>query len=301
MAEANSQDRELRRRAAEWSWEHIKHCCCSGAGYVRVDVPVGDWKFGVAFPCICRLDDLAKEQGERLRRMSGMADQELSQWQFVNYRPEWARAPGGADKAEIMRQVAEVKAQCEDYARRLNGWLILQGPPGTGKTHLAYAIAGECLRRGVPVFANSLPDLLHRLRAAYSEEGAFEQCLADLQGGRLLVIDDLGAEKPTGWTAETLYSLINHRYARGLPLVVTTNADLSDDRCGIDPRILSRLREGYRVQGGRTRLLTLPAADFRPYRRTVENPSKADIPQDEAKWVPPEDVRLLMQEVFGES
>ena len=74
---------------------------------------------------------------------------------------------------------------------------------------------------------------------------------------RLLVIDDLGAERPTPWTAERLDIIVDHRYVHSRPLIVTSNvptprlaARLSgelDDAPGGDGktgiRIVSRLAE----------------------------------------------------------
>ena len=41
----------------------------------------------------------------------------------------------------------------------------------------------------------------------------------------LLVVDDLGKEKATDWTISTLYSIIDGRYDRAMPLIITTNYD----------------------------------------------------------------------------
>lgn len=39
----------------------------------------------------------------------------------------------------------------------------------------------------------------------------------------LLVIDDLGKEKPTEWVLEKLFLIVNNRYNNYLPIVITTN------------------------------------------------------------------------------
>ena len=45
-------------------------------------------------------------------------------------------------------------------------------------------------------------------------------------GCSLLVLDDLGKEKPSEWVEETLYEIINARYVRRLPVIITTNVGL---------------------------------------------------------------------------
>lgn len=37
------------------------------------------------------------------------------------------------------------------------------------------------------------------------------------------MLDDLGAEKPSDWVQEKLYTVINNRYKRNKPLIITTN------------------------------------------------------------------------------
>ncbi len=39
----------------------------------------------------------------------------------------------------------------------------------------------------------------------------------------LLVLDELGARKPTAWVSDTLYLIMNGRYTRRLPTLFTTN------------------------------------------------------------------------------
>lgn len=264
MARHERQD-SSRQAALEYSYAHIRVCGCGGAGFMRVDREPGDPLFGVEIPCVCQRDEEAARRAERLRARSGMSEQELQAWRFETFRPELCRSHNGDGRrvVEAMRRHLEV---CRRYAADPQGWLVLQGEPGCGKTHLAYAIAGACLRAGRPVFAHPLPDLLQMLREAFAVEGAFEQALDDLKGVDLLVIDDFGAQRDTSWALDTIYQVVNHRYARRLPLVITTNLDLANAGDGVDARLLSRLREGSEVAGGWVRLLSLPAADFRPWR-----------------------------------
>jgi hypothetical protein len=71
---------------------------------------------------------------------------------------------------------------------------------------------------------------------------------------KLLILDDLGTEKLTDWAAEKLDTLIDHRYIKGLPLVVTTNVPAAQ----LSPRIASRLQD--RRLG---RVVTLSGPDYR--------------------------------------
>ncbi len=122
--------------------------------------------------------------------------------------------------------------------------LALEGPTGTGKTHLAIgAIFDAWTRHGV--FGQFWPviDLLERYRRTQQGDRAqetTEQIDAALDRVGLLVLDDLGAERGTEYALERLFSLIDHRYSRQLPLIVTTNVTLME----LPDRVRSRLAHG---------------------------------------------------------
>ena len=92
----------------------------------------------------------------------------------------------------------------------------------------------------------SLPKLLARIRATFDAQ-AGEESYADfferLCEVDLLHIDDLGAEKQTEWVLEQLYALINERYEREKPIVVTTNLSQEELETQIGERTVSRLIE----------------------------------------------------------
>jgi DNA replication protein DnaC len=104
-----------------------------------------------------------------------------------------------------------------------NGLLIM-GPCGTGKTHLAFSIANMLLSRGSQVIAMTAIELLARIKKTYSKSVIDEEDVLQVYSTvPLLIIDDLGKEKATDWTASTIYSIIDRRYNALLPVIVTTN------------------------------------------------------------------------------
>ncbi len=56
----------------------------------------------------------------------------------------------------------------QQFASKLNGWLVLQGPYGCGKTHLAAAVANFVVEIGIPTLFLTVPDLLDSLRFSYN-------------------------------------------------------------------------------------------------------------------------------------
>lgn len=133
--------------------------------------------------------------------------------------------------------------------------MLLIGRPGSGKTHLAVGVLrGIALRRRAvdPTFTHFrsrfvvVPEFLDDLRERISDPSVPDP-LPELKTCPLLVLDDLGREKPTEWVTDRLYVLVNHRYNRKLPTIVTSNYPLSElaDR-GYDAMV-SRLRESAKV------------------------------------------------------
>ncbi|OPX87756.1 MAG: DNA replication protein DnaC [Pelotomaculum sp. PtaB.Bin104] len=150
-----------------------------------------------------------------------------------------------------------------DYAERFEHkflagqGLIFTGTVGTGKTHLAAAITLHLLNQCRSVILGTVTSLLGRIRQTYDDDAreTERQVLDQLIDVSLLVIDDLGKEKPTPWVEQMLYEIINARYEANKPLVITTNTSLKDIEArykNTGPAIVSRIIEmcqGVRMDG----------------------------------------------------
>jgi DNA replication protein DnaC len=198
---------------------------CHGVGWLRMDVPVHDPRFGKLFPCICRTHATEQRNLEELYHLSNL---DAFQTKILaDFNPE---VPG----VETAYKIAKA------YADNPEGWLLLLGSYGTGKTHLAAAIANHVVQdHHMQVYFAVAPDLLHHLRATFApnSEVTYDERFEQIRSVYLLVIDDLGAEQSTPWASEKLYQIFNYRYNNRLPTVVTSNCDLDT----LDPRIRSRL------------------------------------------------------------
>ena len=72
----------------------------------------------------------------------------------------------------------------------------------------------------------NFPTILARLSGTSGEDRA--ALLDSLGDYDLLIIDDLGAERNTGYTMEQMFSIVDSRYRSGKPLIVTTNLKLDE-------------------------------------------------------------------------
>ncbi len=159
---------------------------------------------------------------------------ELEGLTFETFLPRGRIGLGEEQQASIEAAFLAARA----YAGSLRGWLFLRGGFGCGKTHLAAAIANECVGLGVPTLFLTVPDLLDALRNTFdSEDVTFEERFEQIRDAALLILDDFGTQSGTEWAREKLVQLLNHRYVNHLPTVVTTNLALEE----IDGRMRSRL------------------------------------------------------------
>lgn len=151
-----------------------------------------------------------------------------------------------------------------DYAKNFESYkekgegLFITGGYGVGKTHLAAAIANYLISNEIAtVIFGNVTTLLGRIRHTYSDGSQYEeeQVMKELYDVDLLIIDDLGKEKPTEWVEEKLYTVINERYENYRPIVVTSNLKLEEieqrlENCGgaIVSRIIEMCR-GIKIVG----------------------------------------------------
>lgn len=134
------------------------------------------------------------------------------------------------DNFETNNSNKKVFDNLKNYSEKLvNGiekkGLILAGNNGVGKTHLACSIANKLIENGIPVIYGTLINLLAELRNSYDTENNISEMeiIKLYENVDLLIIDDLGKEKPSEWGLEKLFTIINSRYENNLPVIITTN------------------------------------------------------------------------------
>lgn len=118
---------------------------------------------------------------------------------------------------KIAKHYAEHFAEMQEK----NRGMILYGPPGTGKSHIAACVANALLDKGVPVIMTSFV----KLNSLSSSSTWLDQedVIRKMQNAKLLIIDDIGAERATDYSLERVYNLIDSRVRSQKPMILTTN------------------------------------------------------------------------------
>jgi len=157
------------------------------------------------------------------------------------YRPEPAVHPRRFENAKFYDLPKDVRDRIERIRETRRG-MYLWGSVGSGKTHAAYAIRRRIEEMSIGVRLYSAPEMLDMIRDDFEHKDSYN--LDRILASRgVLIVDDLGVEKPSEWVSETLFRIVNKRYEEVLPTIVTSNLDLGELSERLGDRIPSRLAE----------------------------------------------------------
>jgi len=148
------------------------------------------------------------------------------------------------------------------------GSLLFTGQPGCGKTHIAISIYRELIQQGKDGWTNfiTVPEFLLKIRNSFNlrdredDNETEEQIIKEYATVELLLLDDLGTEKTSEFTIQSLYLLLDRRNRELRPTIITTNLSLQEIEEKLDARIASRLSE--------MKIIKMNMPDYRKKRTT---------------------------------
>jgi DNA replication protein DnaC len=242
---------------------------CDGTGWKRQEI---SGKAARAVRCDCRVNIRA----QRLLKAAHVPSR-YEHCTLADFDTEFE----GANRSLAAARLAAGRF-VEEYPLERTG-LLLTGPIGVGKTHLAVGIIQELIRgKGIPCLFADYRELLKEIQNSYnpSVQTTELEILRPVFEAEVLVLDELGAVKPSEWVWDTVSHILNSRYNEKKTTIITTNfpnlppGDLPPGRGGsaaesarhaarhetlgdrITERMRSRLLEMCRV-------VQLEGADFR--------------------------------------
>lgn len=161
----------------------------------------------------------------------------------VNYKGEVMARGKELDAIEALR-VTEIAEAWITGCSASNPWLFLSGSVGTGKTTLMRAMRTTLELHDIPCKMFKASDL----RALFIDNvEETDRCLLQGNWCRVLFIDDIGVEqgeiKYYGNVIQPFIKVVEERYNRRLPMVVSTNLSGEEIKARYGVRTIDRIRE----------------------------------------------------------
>ncbi len=182
-----------------------------------------------AVPCDCTFGDRAERALAKAR-----VPERYRHCDFANYETDnEIEGPSRAELDGWRRSLAQAKLLVERFAQEFSPvremqseqGLLLMGPCGVGKTHLVVAALKEIVLRGHSGLFYDYRELLKEIQDSYNPESQSTEMsvLEPVLKTEVLVLDDLGASKPSPWALETVGHILNSRYNEKRVTLLTTN------------------------------------------------------------------------------
>ncbi|MDE5619777.1 MAG: ATP-binding protein [Ruminococcus sp.] len=183
-------------------------------------LPLSDKKWTAPVQCACRkaeskrLDELKEHEEAENRRRKCFVDDEMAEWCFAN------------DDGRSDNHAMQVVRNYVDNFEKMNAdgiGLFIYGDVGVGKSFAAACIANALIDRGVNAQMTDFTTIINDMWKNDDRNGY----LRKLNDTKLLVIDDLGRERESGYTSEIVASVLDARCRSNRPLILTSNLTLN--------------------------------------------------------------------------
>ena len=112
--------------------------------------------------------------------------------------------------------------------RQKGMWLV--GSMGIGKTYLLGALAGELKKENIAFEFIGMDNFLHDLKSTMKTlDNRMEKRKNELKAETpILLIDDIGLERPSYWNNEAIKGILQYRYDNQLPTFFSSNLTMAD-------------------------------------------------------------------------
>lgn len=152
----------------------------------------------------------------------------------------------------IYEAIGKIIENVGEWVEEGNSLYLFGKNKGTGKTSLACAIANAYIRYrvknnpdlGPVVYFIKTAKFLEEIRLQFNNPTPdFPSKLELIENVELLIMDDIGAEKPSDWVRERLLNVIDQRYSNMKSTIYTSNLSIVQLAENLHDRIADRLRD----------------------------------------------------------
>jgi DNA replication protein DnaC len=185
---------------------------CGGSGWKQITPPPPPGR-EMATKCDCQL----RLFGARLLEQSRIPKR-YQHCDFENFEHL-------GSFASLQPALVAAKGFVAEYPMEKTG-LLLIGPIGVGKTHLAVSIVKQLTTtKNTRCLFYDYRELLKEIQNSYnaSVQATEMEVLRPVFEAEVLVLDELGAVKPSEWVWDTVSHILNTRYNEEKTTVITTN------------------------------------------------------------------------------
>jgi DNA replication protein DnaC len=187
---------------------------CNGVGLVRVMAPSGHM---VSRACECQ-----EMEREERRLAAARIPERYRHYTLDGYETAFRGADASLGRAHLTARKF-VEAYPVDTAGK---GLLFTGSIGVGKTHLAVGVLRRLVQeRGAKGLFCDYRELLKSIQNSYNPQVHTTELelLKPVFAAEVLVLDDLGAQKPNEWVWDTVALILNARYNERQTTIITTN------------------------------------------------------------------------------
>ena len=204
---------------------------CDGVGLVRVMSSGGLW---VSRACECQ-----KAQKESMRLATAHIPERYRHCSLDNFETGFSRQYGPsafrnrhtAEKPHADPVLTNALRIARSYVTEYfnddgRKGLLISGTIGVGKTHLAVGVLSRLVQEfGVKGLFCDYRELLKNIQNSYNPQVQTTELelLKPVFAAELLILDDLGAQKPSEWHWDTVALILNTRYNDKQRTIITTN------------------------------------------------------------------------------
>ena len=171
----------------------------------------------VARPCECQ-----QQEREQKRLGAARIPERYRLYTLDGYETAFRGAHPSLSQAHLT-----ARRFVDDYPVDTAGkGLMFTGSIGVGKTHLAVGVLRRLVQeRGVKGLFCDYRELLKSIQNSYNTQVQTTELelLRPVFQAEVLVLDDLGAQKPNEWVWDTVALILNSRYNDKLTTIITTN------------------------------------------------------------------------------